>query len=118
MGLEEKPDSGLDIEDLVNIYKGHIKDRYQVFYITTLLSTVSCVTDYVVPMFPPLASCSSSVQSLRSDTGGCSRLQAESDSERQDSLCGLRGRRQPGLDPHTKNDRQVRCHQEKDQPAG
>ncbi|KAM8736751.1 interferon-induced protein 44-like [Acanthopagrus schlegelii] len=29
MGLEEKPDSGLDIEDLVNIYKGHVKDRYQ-----------------------------------------------------------------------------------------
>uniref|UniRef100_A0A3B4G730 Interferon-induced protein 44-like n=1 Tax=Pundamilia nyererei TaxID=303518 RepID=A0A3B4G730_9CICH len=27
MGLEEK--GGLDIEDLVNIYKGHIKDRYQ-----------------------------------------------------------------------------------------
>lgn len=29
MGLEENPDAGLDIEDLVNIYKGHIKDRYQ-----------------------------------------------------------------------------------------
>ncbi|XP_070776063.1 interferon induced protein 44c2 [Enoplosus armatus] len=29
MGLEEKADAGLDIEDLVNIYKGHIKDRYQ-----------------------------------------------------------------------------------------
>ncbi|XP_051238772.1 interferon-induced protein 44-like [Dicentrarchus labrax] len=29
MGLEEKPDAGLDIEDLVNIYKGHVKDRYQ-----------------------------------------------------------------------------------------
>lgn len=29
MGLEEKDDAGLDIEDLVNIYKGHIKDRYQ-----------------------------------------------------------------------------------------
>ncbi len=34
MGLEEKADAGLDIEDLVNIYKGHVKDRYQVFYIT------------------------------------------------------------------------------------
>lgn len=29
MGLEEKADAGLDIEDLVNICKGHIKDRYQ-----------------------------------------------------------------------------------------
>ncbi|XP_039641301.1 interferon-induced protein 44-like [Perca fluviatilis] len=29
MGLEENADAGLDIEDLVNIYKGHIKDRYQ-----------------------------------------------------------------------------------------
>lgn len=33
MGLEEKSEAGLDIEDLVNIYKGHIEDRYQVFYI-------------------------------------------------------------------------------------
>ncbi|KAM9341769.1 interferon-induced protein 44-like [Symphorus nematophorus] len=29
MGLEEQADAGLDIEDLVNICKGHIKDRYQ-----------------------------------------------------------------------------------------
>ncbi|GAA6213316.1 interferon-induced protein 44-like [Lates japonicus] len=29
MGLEENADAGLDIEDLVNIHKGHIKDRYQ-----------------------------------------------------------------------------------------
>eukprot|EP00064_Thunnus_orientalis_P015275 superscaffoldBa00002799_g15325 len=29
MGLEENADAGLDIDDLVNIYKGHIKDRYQ-----------------------------------------------------------------------------------------
>ncbi|XP_049917254.1 interferon-induced protein 44-like isoform X2 [Epinephelus moara] len=29
MGLEENADAGLDIEDLVNIYKGHVKDRYQ-----------------------------------------------------------------------------------------
>ncbi|XP_071354053.1 interferon-induced protein 44-like isoform X2 [Trachinotus anak] len=29
MGLEENADVGLDIEDLVNIYKGHVKDRYQ-----------------------------------------------------------------------------------------
>ncbi|KAM7403360.1 hypothetical protein PAMA_004013 [Pampus argenteus] len=29
MGLEEKADAGLDIEDIVNIYKGHIKERYQ-----------------------------------------------------------------------------------------
>lgn len=34
MGLEEKADAGLDIEDLVTIYKGHIKDRYQVFTFT------------------------------------------------------------------------------------
>lgn len=33
MGLEEK--GGLDIEDLVNIYKGHIKDRYQVHFMLT-----------------------------------------------------------------------------------
>ncbi|KAM7376107.1 hypothetical protein PAMP_005854 [Pampus punctatissimus] len=29
MGLEENAEVGLDIEDIVNIYKGHIKDRYQ-----------------------------------------------------------------------------------------
>ncbi|XP_027130861.1 interferon-induced protein 44 isoform X1 [Larimichthys crocea] len=29
MGLEEKADAGLDMEDLVSIYKGHVKDRYQ-----------------------------------------------------------------------------------------
>lgn len=29
MGLEENPDGGLDLEDVVNIYKGHIQDRYQ-----------------------------------------------------------------------------------------
>uniref|UniRef100_A0A3Q3JCL5 TLDc domain-containing protein n=1 Tax=Monopterus albus TaxID=43700 RepID=A0A3Q3JCL5_MONAL len=29
MGLEETTDVGLNIEDLVSIYKGHIKDRYQ-----------------------------------------------------------------------------------------
>ncbi|CAN9502456.1 unnamed protein product [Ophioblennius macclurei] len=29
MGLEGEADEGLNIEDLVNIYKGHIKDRYQ-----------------------------------------------------------------------------------------
>ncbi|XP_042357045.1 interferon-induced protein 44-like [Plectropomus leopardus] len=29
MGLEENADAGLDIDDLVNIYKGHIKDRCQ-----------------------------------------------------------------------------------------
>lgn len=34
MGLEENADAGLDIEDLVNIYKGHIKDRYQVSIFT------------------------------------------------------------------------------------
>lgn len=32
MGLEENANDGLDIEDLVNIFKGHVKDRYQVFY--------------------------------------------------------------------------------------
>ncbi|KAM3594738.1 uncharacterized protein V6R79_013309 [Siganus canaliculatus] len=29
MGLEEKADAGLDPEDLVSIYKGHMRDRYQ-----------------------------------------------------------------------------------------
>ncbi|XP_074515976.1 interferon-induced protein 44-like [Sebastes fasciatus] len=29
MGLEENADAGLDIEDLINIYKGHMKDRYR-----------------------------------------------------------------------------------------
>lgn len=37
MGLEERADDGLDIEDLVNIYEGHVKDRYQVFYLFTYL---------------------------------------------------------------------------------
>lgn len=31
MGLEEMKGAGLDTEDLVNIFKGHIADRYQVF---------------------------------------------------------------------------------------
>lgn len=30
MGLEEGPNSGLDIDDFTNILKGHIQDRYQV----------------------------------------------------------------------------------------
>lgn len=30
MGLEEMAETGLDIEDLINIYQGHVKDRYQV----------------------------------------------------------------------------------------
>lgn len=30
MGLEEKSDAGVDIEDLVNIFEGHVEDRYQV----------------------------------------------------------------------------------------
>ncbi|KAI3367551.1 hypothetical protein L3Q82_026409, partial [Scortum barcoo] len=60
MGLEEKADAGLDIEDLVNIYKGHIKDRYQFSpsaplaadapgyrYQVTLNDTIHCVV-YVV----------------------------------------------------------------------
>ncbi|KAK0144800.1 Interferon-induced protein 44-like [Merluccius polli] len=29
MGLESLPDAGLDVQDLYNIYKGHIEDRYQ-----------------------------------------------------------------------------------------
>ncbi|XP_040917055.1 interferon-induced protein 44-like [Toxotes jaculatrix] len=29
MGLEENTGAGLDIEDLVSIYRGHVKDRYQ-----------------------------------------------------------------------------------------
>ncbi|KAF7659877.1 hypothetical protein LDENG_00291680 [Lucifuga dentata] len=29
MGLEENADAGLDLEDLVNICKGHMQDRYQ-----------------------------------------------------------------------------------------
>jgi len=31
MGLEENADAGLDTDDLVNIFKGNIKDRYQVY---------------------------------------------------------------------------------------
>lgn len=31
MGLEENADTGLNIEDIVSIFKGHMKDRYQVF---------------------------------------------------------------------------------------
>ena len=30
MGLESQPDTGLAVEDLYNIYKGRIADRYQV----------------------------------------------------------------------------------------
>jgi len=30
MGLESLPDTGLDMEDLYSIYRGHIQDRYQV----------------------------------------------------------------------------------------
>lgn len=37
MGLEEKADAGLDMEDLVSVYKGHVKDRYQVSYLNTYL---------------------------------------------------------------------------------
>lgn len=44
MGLEENADAGLDIEDLVSIYKGHIKDRYQVSYLHLH------ITDLVVRM--------------------------------------------------------------------
>lgn len=33
MGLEENANAGLDIEDVVNIYKGHVKDRYQVSHL-------------------------------------------------------------------------------------
>ena len=32
MGLESHPDAGLALEDLYNIYKGRIADRYQVHY--------------------------------------------------------------------------------------
>lgn len=31
MGLEENADAGLNVDDIVSIFKGHIKDRYQVF---------------------------------------------------------------------------------------
>lgn len=30
MGLEEMTGAGVDIEDLFNIFRGHIADRYQV----------------------------------------------------------------------------------------
>lgn len=52
MGLEENADTGLDIEDLVNIHKGHIKDRYQVSHIINHLRTCPhlYVTDFVVGM--------------------------------------------------------------------
>ena len=32
MGLESQPNAGLDVDDLYNIYKGRIADRYQVHY--------------------------------------------------------------------------------------
>lgn len=38
MGLEEKADNGLDTEDIVNIYKGHVKDRYQFSPSTPILA--------------------------------------------------------------------------------
>lgn len=39
MGLEENADTGVNIEDLLNILRGHIKDRYQVstIHLNTLL---------------------------------------------------------------------------------
>ncbi|KAL0962250.1 hypothetical protein UPYG_G00337630 [Umbra pygmaea] len=36
MGLEDEPGAGLNIDDIVNINKGHIKDRYQFNPITPL----------------------------------------------------------------------------------
>ncbi|KAK9533879.1 hypothetical protein VZT92_008972 [Zoarces viviparus] len=36
MGLEENAEAGLNIEDLVNIFRGHIKDRYQLNPFTPL----------------------------------------------------------------------------------
>ncbi|XP_054469972.1 interferon-induced protein 44-like [Anoplopoma fimbria] len=36
MGLEENAETGLNIEDIVNIYKGHIRDRYQFSSLTPL----------------------------------------------------------------------------------
>ncbi|KAL6105497.1 uncharacterized protein ACO6RY_07018 [Pungitius sinensis] len=36
MGLEENADTGVNIDDLVNIFKGHIKDRYQLNPYTSL----------------------------------------------------------------------------------
>lgn len=37
MGLEESADGGLDVDDIINICKGHIKDRYQVSQIIAYL---------------------------------------------------------------------------------
>ncbi|KAJ8000248.1 hypothetical protein DPEC_G00202870 [Dallia pectoralis] len=36
MGLEDEPGAGLNIDDVVNIYKGHIRDRYQFNPVTPL----------------------------------------------------------------------------------
>ena len=36
MGLESQPEAGLNVDDLYNIYKGRIADRYQVHYTETI----------------------------------------------------------------------------------
>ncbi|XP_056281923.1 interferon-induced protein 44-like [Pseudoliparis swirei] len=36
MGLEENTEAGLDVEDLVHIFKGHVKDRYQLNPLTPI----------------------------------------------------------------------------------
>lgn len=40
MGLEEASGAGLDMEDIVNIYKGHVQDRYQFNPMTPLSEDV------------------------------------------------------------------------------
>lgn len=41
MGLEENADGGLDVDDITNICKGHVKDRYQVSQLTANLFDIS-----------------------------------------------------------------------------
>lgn len=45
MGLEETADLGIDVDDIVSICKGHVKDRYQVSHTTTSLLTYLRVSD-------------------------------------------------------------------------
>ncbi|KAL0962249.1 hypothetical protein UPYG_G00337620 [Umbra pygmaea] len=47
MGLEDEPGAGLNIDDIVNINKGHIKDRYQAFHELVLLTKVDAACPLV-----------------------------------------------------------------------
>jgi len=120
MGLEENTEAGLDVEDLVHIFKGHVKDRYQVSDYNRLRGTdlveiimlAALITkDYA------LFVCSL-VEPLNANPPGHSRLQGANDSEWRDPLCGVCGGHLQGLPPQPENAGQVRQHPEKDQPPG